>query len=516
MKKRTLALFALLLCVATSCSVLGGCVGTPGELPVDPGQETPNRPDKPNQPVDPNQPEEGTFAAHVVVDSGIDSDGDGKTDLTPFRPEDEELYVVWRNLAINETVTARVNRSGNATVEGVDGNYSVGLAVLAEAGTENEHFVYTLKDYSYNPNIYFCDNDNRSVTIEVVPLSQPTRGNGKSVYPGLTPTEGIYEMSGMGTYRASVPGVSLDTNPLNNNNRNPNLVFYQFVPEHSGKYTIETWVSVYDNAVNPIVNIYFGTQTYKKLNVIVDEGGEASSGGFTKNVKWTIETGSEFVGNVYAFAIRAQSRSGEFPVSVDFTVSFESDWEYEHIPRTVVEPTEANRATPLETGTLQRVGENKNGTWLYRMGGYAYWATEQGGDGYWHVFDTVKYPETNGYGPALVAFFSARTPFVIAMGDDESESALSFAGLLNVTQDNPFQFGEDGGTFIYDYTDFARAYVGACNRDGVCYVTQEMKEFLQNYSIGHQLFWDGLGLIESQGAYAEEEAMWLFACAYYQ
>lgn len=60
--------------------------------------------------------------------------------------------MVWRNLAISETKTAKVNRNGNATVEGVDGNYSVGLAVLENAGTDEEHFVYMMKDYSYNPN----------------------------------------------------------------------------------------------------------------------------------------------------------------------------------------------------------------------------------------------------------------------------------------------------------------------------------------------------------------------------
>lgn len=513
MKRQFFAVIAVILSLALSVATLAGCFGSINDIPVDPGQETPNQPDNPDKPVDPNQPEEGTFVAHVVVDSGEDSDGDGKNDLTAFRPQDEELYVVWRNLAISETKTAKVNRNGNATIEGVDGNYSVGLAVLENAGTDEEHFVYMMKDYSYNPNIYFCDNDNRSVTITIVPLSKPIRGDGETIYPGLRPTEGIYEMSGMGTYRASVPGVSLDSNPLNNNNRNPNLVFYQFEPTGRGRYTIETWVSIYDNAVNPIVNIYYGSSTYKHLNAIVDEGGEASSGGFTKNVKWTIEIGSEFIGGVYAFAIRAQSRSGEFPVSIDFTVSFESDWEYEHLPRENVEAQEADRATPNESGTLQRVGTNESGTWLYRSAGYAYWPLEEGGDGYWHVYDTSRYASSQGYGPRLVVYFRVQTPFTIA----ESETgSLTFETLLNVQEDNPYQFGNDEATFVYDYTNFVRTYVNACNGDGVCYVTQEMKEFLQNYCIGHQLFWDGLGSIESQGAYAEEEAMWLFACAYYQ
>lgn len=502
MKRKTRAIVMILMATLFSLAALTGCFGSTNELPTDPGLETPNKPVDPAKPTDPDQPEAGTFSAQIVV-----KNGDG--DLEEF-DSDEEVYVVWRNLEQEETKTAKVNRKGVATVEGVDGNYSVGLAVLEDKGTEQEHFVYTLQDYSYNPNIYFCDNDNRKVTIEVVPLSNPTRGNGKTLYRELSPTEGIYEMSGMGTYRASVPGVSLDTNPLNNNNRNPNLVFYQFVPTQRGRYTIETWVSVYDNAVNPIVNVYYGSLTFKYLNKIVDEGGEAAAGGFTKNVKWTIETGSEFIGNVYAFAIRAQSRSGEFPVSIDFTVSYESDWEYEHLPHEVVEAKEANLATPTETGTLQRVGQQSGGVWLYRPDGYAY--SKQ--DGYWHVYSEEDYPETNGYGPRLVVYFTTPTPFSIATGEDGGD--LSFAELLNVQGDNPFQFGNDDATFIYDYTEFVQTYAKVCNSDGVCYVTQEMKEFLQNYALGHQLFWDGLGSIEAQGAYAEESAMWLFACAYYK
>lgn len=500
----------LMLIVVLTCSALSGCAfGTIDDVPNDPGIETPNKPSSPDTPGDPNQPEEGTFVAHVVVDSGEDSDGDGENDLVAFRPE-EEIYVVWRNLSISETKTARVNRNGTATVEEVDGNYSVGLAVLADAGTDNERFIYTLQGYSYNPNIYFCDNDNRSVTITVVPLSKPTRGNGTTAYPGVTPTDGIFEVSEMGTYRVEVPGESFDTNPLNLNNRNPNLRFYQFIPTERGRYTIETWVSVYDNAVNPIVNIYYGTNTYKHLSEIVDDGGEASTGGFTKNVKWSVEIGSEFIGNVFAFAIRAQSRSGEFPVSVDFSIQFESDWEYEHVPHDVKEAKEASKATPRESGTLVNAGASRNNVWEYRAAGYRYSSQ----DGYWHVYDETRYAETNGYGPALVVYLRVTPPFMFA--SDMSDKALTFEDLLSVEGDNPYEFGNEEGTLIYDYTEFIVAYVAACNADGVCYVTQEMKEFLQNYALGHQLFWDGLGSLESQGAYAEEEAMWLFACAYYQ
>ena len=58
-------------------------------------------------------------------------------------------------------------------------------------------------------------------------------------------------------------------------------------------------------------------------------------------------------------------------------------------------------------------------------------------------------------------------------------------------------------------------YANACNSDGVCYVTAELKDFLQKFSISQRLFRDGEGLVETQGGFAVEDDQWLFACGYY-
>ena len=58
-------------------------------------------------------------------------------------------------------------------------------------------------------------------------------------------------------------------------------------------------------------------------------------------------------------------------------------------------------------------------------------------------------------------------------------------------------------------------YAGISNSDGVCYVTMEMKEFLQKFSVSQRLFFDGNGFVEMTGVYAKEEDQWLFACGYY-
>ena len=47
-------------------------------------------------------------------------------------------------------------------------------------------------------------------------------------------------------------------------------------------------------------------------------------------------------------------------------------------------------------------------------------------------------------------------------------------------------------------------------------ITNELKEFLQKFSISQRLFFDGGGFVESTGVYAIEEHQWLFACGYYK
>ena len=58
-------------------------------------------------------------------------------------------------------------------------------------------------------------------------------------------------------------------------------------------------------------------------------------------------------------------------------------------------------------------------------------------------------------------------------------------------------------------------YAAACNSDGVCYVTKELMEFLQKFSVSQRLFFDGNGFVETAGVFALEDDQWLFACGYY-
>ena len=81
---------------------------------------------------------------------------------------------------------------------------------------------------------------------------------------------------------------------------------------------------------------------------------------------------------------------------------------------------------------------------------------------------------------------------------------------------------------IFDYTAFVRDdYYKVANSDGMCYVTKELKDFLQTYAERQSLYTDGVvqfdenwtseeaGTPEALGYTALQDALWLFACGVY-
>ena len=62
-------------------------------------------------------------------------------------------------------------------------------------------------------------------------------------------------------------------------------------------------------------------------------------------------------------------------------------------------------------------------------------------------------------------------------------------------------------------------YASYTNSDGVYAVTEELKHFLQSFSISQRMFADGNGWVEENPTVkvdAREEDQWLFACGYHE
>lgn len=418
--------------------------------------------------------------------------------------KDEVIQVVWADDYSRHTETISSDGTAKKTL---DGDFNVYLVNAPEG-------------YSYNPNIYAADNDNPVVEIELFKLARISKGQGTALYKE-------YQMSTTGVYRATIKKAL-------------QKVYYEFNPSKAGYYVLETMVNIYEDSVNPKVDIYQGTFAYKPTvpsQSGLDTGGASLKGGFTKNVKWVVKLSEEQLGNVYTFAIYADSKSGVYPINVDFSVSYEGEhfidnivsktmvaeqiheydicnachmpvFDYEgltncpHCDKPLVVGTAINTPDFSATkytfvnsdgGVGSYYNSTTNGTGLLVGTGFKY--NEE--TGFWHVYDNIN----QTFGPILCAKITKPCAYY-----DESLNLIESHGNKNLTVSK--------GTENYKIF-IEQSYAAICNSDGVCFVTMEMKEFLQKFSISQRLFFDGNGFVESTGVYAAEENQWLFACGYY-
>lgn len=419
-----------------------------------------NQTEDPNNQTNQNQPTGGVeYQVSLVYNKKLYIPKDGET-ITIVWSDDYAKY------------TKEIDSTGYAKIN-LDGEFRV-------------YIEETLEEYTYNPNIYNADNDNPIVEIELLKIAKVSKGNGTGLYKE-------YELSSVGTYRANLT-------------KGKNKIYYEYQPTQAGWYVIESMVNIYDDLVNPKIDIYEGTFAFKNFNETKDSGGTYIKGGYTKNFKWVVNISEQRLGNVFTFVVYAESKTGIYPMNVDFKITYEGEYYEYGIASTVIEAKEANFKTKdyakdkytfinTDGGTGNYYGGTTNGTGILDGSKFKY--NEE--TGYYHLYDK----ETDTFGPILCAKISAPCAYY------DQEGALNMIeshGNKNLTV-------SDG---TENYKQFIEVdYTYACNSDGVCYVTQELMEFLQKFSISQRLFFDGNGFVESTGVFALEEDQWLFACGYY-
>ena len=384
---------------------------------------------------------------------------------------DEIITVYWEDdYSIH---SATIDSEGYAKIE-LDGFFRV---YLGEAP----------KDYTYDPNIYNVDNDNPVIEIELLKISKVSNGQGTGLYKE-------YKLTNIGTYRTTV-------------NSKTKKVYYEYAPREEGVYVVESLVNVYDDLVNPKLDVYYGTYAYKNFDETVDSGGTSIKGGYTKNFKWQIYISEQMIGNVYTFAIYADSKTEMYPVNIDFII-YKDDVKVSEVPEAII-----MEAKELEYAKINEDYPSSKYTYVNSDGGIGnYYGGVTNGSGLlegknfkyneetkvWHVYD----PETDTFGPKLCAKITAPCAYY-----EESLNMIESHGNKNLTVSNSTE----------NYKQFIEvSYASICNADGVCYVTMELMEFLQKFSVSQRLFFDGNGFVESTGVFAYEEDQWLFACGYYQ
>lgn len=450
----------------------------------------------------------------------------------PFIPK-TALDVYWSDGY--DIFVAPVGQDGVARIDGLDGDYNVVLSA-------------TPSGYAYNPNGNKATNLNKNIEIELFDLN-PVRG-GNSV-------EDIKQISETGVYSVTVsePGQS---------------IYFEYSPQLNGVYTVESWVSIVDDEVNPIATEHVGSvQAGFYGDIRVTDVGEVGS--FTRNFIHTVKIADENIAGVgnslsFYFSVSAESKSGVYPVTYSFAIKRDGGFDYNRADQVMV-PVRADLShfdfdafnaqagghiTGAQTLFKDENGNEKPGAYVFDASNYKLWAIEDGGDGVYHVYNEEKYASTGGWGPVLFAYISRPCPITsvtFTTVEYEGNKALTVNGHENHKQ---FIEGWDAivGLPYYCETDCpcrleAEAkgevhhacpetctkcrcrkcpeemmgqdgYAQMCNSDGVAPVTEELKYFLQSFAISQWYFADGAGWAERQGIHAYEDSMWLFACGYYE
>ncbi len=449
---------------------------------------------------------------------------------------------------------AAIGPDGVAKIGGLDGDYRVTLTNVPEG-------------YAYNPNIYNADNENRHVEIELHQII-PTTGKGAGLYNPI-------EIQNTGVYCIEVSSADQET-------------YFGYSPNKNGVYTVESWMDVEANEVNPVAT-YWGANAAFKTLVSTHDGGGAE-GSYTRNFVMDVKIADANISNggssvQFTFGISATSKDGKYPIKVYIAITRDGEFDYGYTPAPIVAPAEipldANgNAIPSATpnGTFQWAETYKGGATIFDGSQYKLWPKDQGGDGYYHKYDAVKYASNGGYGPVLYAAISTATRFLEGQDGATPFTMIEYYGNKALTLDNgeynyklfiegwdylnytglyadpvwgkvPYfcdfncpcrqsntctsaQMGLENGTCETGCTSCSNlcrnlpremigmdGYAQFCNSDGMAPVTQELRTFLQKFAISQLLFMDGQGYVETHPRYnifAAEDDQWLFACGYYE
>ena len=497
-------------------------------------------------------------------DTNTDTPGTGDIELSedaftvslryhgaPYIPT-EQITVFWtgeKNIA-----SAKINSKGIAGVEGLDGDYRVTLSNLPAR-------------LAYNPNIYTATNDQRNIVIDIYDI-QKTTGKGSGIYQCIEITKtAVYE-------------VEL-TSP-------EHIVYYEFRPTIPGNYTIESWMDTTAEKYNPYCETYTGTFAAKWFDKTVDGGG--SEGIYTKNFLNGINLSQDMIGNVLTYGVRVDAKNQDnYPVKVVFAIQLDGGFEdsgafaeYDMYVKQETQETYLAGKIEYDKTKYELVGpekplEGRADAYIFDETMYKLWKKEDGGDNFYHLYNEEEYPETGGYGPILYAYISSAPRFVdraFTFIEQESKPlSIKFPdgtrinykhcieGYTALATRNEAQY--NGGSYYCDEycpchlgQDYGLACTSDCpdefcrnncrhikadnvgfegiqsyaNSDGLVAVTQEIKDFLYQFSVNQRYFADGEGWVETSGFTMRDEngvlhqctidsndaSQWLYACAYYK
>lgn len=416
-----------------------------------------------------------------------------------------------------DTVEQAFGSDGVAKTTSLDGNYKVTLSA-PPAG------------YTYDPNSYFADNNNPNTVIQLLRLN-----NTFVASDIIDNNDAMYGhsvvVSELGTYRLTLTEAR-------------SLQYFNYEPHSAGIYTIESWVDVSANVINPLMDVYSGSFAFKSFRFTQDDGGSASV--YTKNFKTQMQISRDEIGNILAFKLYVTVRSAaQFPVNIDFTIKYVGDYErddgtYEEIYANgpfLQDPSSAPSGSVcyiyLDSGRLCDSSLVKL-NWVDVDADGKFTPDVDEGDGFYHLYDEATYSDTDGYGPLLYAMLYQDNQVIETEGSNmgfwynnehiinpEAPPPQQVTGKLSLSF-VPNEYPEKDGikysgpsyyTFINEQEG---GYLNRCDIHGGHPVNVEIQQFLQYYATCNSLFSDGDGWAETTaGLNSSEKDMWLFSCYYY-
>lgn len=418
-----------------------------------------------------------------------------------------EMKAIWTDLNSNNgaSFTASFNSEGIAEKSGLDGDYMVTLSSVPDG-------------YTYNPNDeeHKVSNDSPDVKIKLYKLTDVPGGR-----KGTDWYDDICAISSLGAYRVTLTADNFEDG-----------VRFRYEPTVQGEYTIESYVDITQNKINPLLDMHNGSSQFvqEEIKETKDDGG--SSNTYTKNFRWNLTISSSNIGNVFNFRIYATTLDkGAFPINVDFILDRDGDFtgadRDSWIKQYATHDFEGAKATAFDskytTGTFKYYAWYGNNNGL--LDGSYIQLIEEDGFSYYYIVDEDRNFKTRLYAKIT------QDCEVVSSGESDDVTGSGFGGMKSIflteydettKQTNRYNYG----TFIglSGYT-FDKAYGNYCNEsDGVYPVTEELKVFLQRYSKSKRLFNDGNGNAEGRydgnGNYEQfysssDSNQWLFACGYY-
>ncbi len=379
------------------------------------------------------------------------------------------IKAIWTDATGGGLYEAPFDENGVAASYKPDGEYQI---TLSEPPT----------GYTYDPNVHFADNLRKERTIDLYPLRTPTGGDGTDY--------NAFKADVTGAYRFTF-------------NKPTEEYYFTFGASHSGLIRFESLLDVTQNEILPVFYECFSPfLATVRLRVV---GGGASNS-YTKNFRCDYNlTGSQ--AKLFKIGVETVNPKA-FPVSIDLLITgddyINSDSNLEVVPAPVDLPT-ADSIESVEGKTFHLIADDNGKLFDEDMVVY------DKEDGYYYVKDAEGNPDRSKRLFARLARDVMGVFETYERGTNRHvDQGLSYYEIRHKCYLTP--------TEGKDYTDFANAYFAKVNSDGSYPVDKALKEYLYDFCLSKQLFFDGYGSSEGEGMggyKTDGPSRWLFVCGYY-